>query len=146
MNKKVIQITQPDKEKLERLIEARSKTSTRDQENLEMLAKELDRAEIVPPHEISSDAVTMHSHILVRDLNTGVESTYKLVFPPDADIAQGNISILAPIATAVLGYRDGDVVECPTPGGWRRLKIAKVLYQPEAAGDAGRPREQQATA
>lgn len=135
MNERVIQITRPDVEKLRRLIETRAKLGTRDQENLDMLAKELERAEIVPAHEISADAVTMHSHVLVRDLNSGVESAYTLVFPPDADIAQGKISILAPIATALLGYREGDEIEWPTPGGWRRLKVAKVLYQPEAAGD-----------
>src|SRR5215471_18409189 len=130
MNARVIQITNPDVERLRRLIEARTKVATRDQENLEMLAKELERAEVVPANEISADAVTMHSHVLVRDLNSGVESAYTLVFPPDADITQGKISILAPIATALLGYREGDEIEWPTPGGLRRLKVAKVLYQP----------------
>lgn len=128
-----IQITQSDKEKLQKLIETRSKTSTRDQESLRMLANELDRAEIVQPHEISADAVTMHSQVLVQDLDRQAEFAYTLVFPPDADIAQGKISILAPIATALLGYREGDAVEWPTPGGRRRLKVSRV-YQPEAAG------------
>jgi regulator of nucleoside diphosphate kinase len=131
----MIQITQPDVERLRKLIVARTKAATRDQENLDMLAKELERAEVVPASEISPDAVTMHSHVLVLDLNSGVESSYTLVFPPDAEIAQGKISILAPIATALLGYREGDEIEWPTPGGLRRLKVAKVLYQPEAAGD-----------
>jgi regulator of nucleoside diphosphate kinase len=135
MNERIIQITQPDVERLRKLIEARTNAGTRDQENLEMLAKELERAEVVPACEISADAVTMHSHVLVRDLKSGVESAYTLVFPPDADITQGKISILAPIATALLGYREGDEIEWPTPGGLRRLKVAKVLYQPEAAGD-----------
>jgi regulator of nucleoside diphosphate kinase len=135
MNERAIQITQPDVEKLTKLIEMRTKMGTRDRENLNMLAKELERAEIVPANKISADAVTMHSHVLVRDLNSGVESAYTLVFPPDADIGQGKISILAPIATALLGYSEGDEIEWPTPGGWRRLKVVKLVYQPEAAGD-----------
>jgi len=130
----MIQITQADMEKLERMVEARRNTSVRDQENLAMLAHELERAEIVHSNSISMDAVTMDSRVLVRDLKSGSESTYALVFPADADIAQGKISILAPIATALLGYREGDEVDWPTPGGSRRLKIVKVLYQPEAAG------------
>jgi Transcription elongation factor, GreA/GreB, C-term len=81
------------------------------------------------------DALTMHSRVLVRDLNSGIESSYTLVFPQDADIARSKISILVPIATVLLGYRGGDEIEWPTPGGRRRLKIVKVLYQPEAAGD-----------
>jgi regulator of nucleoside diphosphate kinase len=135
MNERMIQITQSDMGKLRRLIEARRNTRTRDQDNLAMLAQELERAEIVQPANISMDAVTMHSRVLVRDLNSGIESSYTLVFPQDADIAQAKISILAPIATALLGYREGDEIEWPTPGGRRRFKIVKVLYQPEAAGD-----------
>jgi len=65
----------------------------------------------------------MHSRVLVRDLNSGIESSYTPVFPQDADIAQSKISILVPIATVLLGYRGGDEIEWPTPGGRRRLKI-----------------------
>jgi regulator of nucleoside diphosphate kinase len=117
------------------LIASRLKLPTRDREHLEMLAQELDRAEIVRSRDIPADTVTMHSHVLVRDLDTGRESTYTLAFPSDADIAKGKISILAPIATALLGYREGDEIEWPTPGGRRRLNVIQVLYQPEAAGD-----------
>ncbi len=135
MNERMIQITQGDMEKLRRLIEARRNTRALDRDNLAMLAQELERAEIVPPDNISMDAVTMHSRVLVRDLNSGIESSYTLVFPQDADIAQSKISTLVPIATVLLGYRGGDQIEWPSPGGRRRLKIVKVLYQPEAAGD-----------
>ena len=47
----------------------------------------------------------------------------------------GKVSVLAPIGTALLGYRAGETVEWEVPGGVRRLKIEQVLYQPEAAGD-----------
>jgi regulator of nucleoside diphosphate kinase len=56
------------------------------------------------------------------------------VFPSDADIEANKISILAPIGTAILGYRAGDLVEWPVPAGMKRLRIEAVLYQPEAAG------------
>jgi regulator of nucleoside diphosphate kinase len=135
MNKKMIQVTQGDMERLIALLASRLKLPTRDREHLEMLAQELDRAEIVRSRDIPADTVTMHSHVLVRDLDTGKESTYTLVFPSGADIAKGKISILAPIATALLGYREGDEIEWPTPGGRRRLNVIRVLYQPEAAGD-----------
>ena len=45
------------------------------------------------------------------------------------------VSILAPIGTAIIGYRVGDAVEWEVPAGIRRLKVEKILYQPEAAGD-----------
>jgi len=55
------------------------------------------------------------------------------VFPVDADIEAQRISVLAPIGTALLGYRAGDDVQWLTPGGRKSLRIEEVLYQPEAA-------------
>jgi regulator of nucleoside diphosphate kinase len=58
-----------------------------------------------------------------------------LVYPSASDTAAKKISILAPIGTAILGYRAGDTVEWEVPAGVRRLKIEDVLYQPEASGN-----------
>jgi len=79
--------------------------------------------------------VTMNSKVILRDLDISEEMNYCLVFPKDADIASGAISVLAPVGTAILGYREGDIVEWPVPSGKRRIRIEKILYQPEAAGD-----------
>ena len=69
----------------------------------------------------------------VRDLDSGARAVYTLVFPSDADIERRRISILAPIGTALIGYRVGDRIEWRTPGGTRRLEIEEVLYEPETA-------------
>ncbi len=58
-----------------------------------------------------------------------------MAFPGDADIDQNKISVLAPIGTAMLGYRVGGTLEWEVPAGLRRLKVKAILYQPEAAGD-----------
>jgi regulator of nucleoside diphosphate kinase len=57
---------------------------------------------------------------------------YTVVFPSEADLAARRISVLAPVGTALIGYRAGDVIEWATPGGTRRLQIEAVLFQPEA--------------
>jgi regulator of nucleoside diphosphate kinase len=75
----------------------------------------------------------MHSTVRVRDVASGRSMVYTLVFPSEADLVQGRLSVLAPVGTALLGFRSGDVVEWPVPGGVRRLQIEKVLFQPEAA-------------
>jgi regulator of nucleoside diphosphate kinase len=80
----------------------------------------------------------MNSKAEIRDLNTKETMTYTLVFPLDANIDEGKISILAPLGTAILGYRVGDEFEWEVPSGKRRLRIEKILYQPEAAGDYDR--------
>ena len=71
----------------------------------------------------------------LKDLDTGEENVYSIVFANEANSDEGKISILAPLATALLGYRRGDAVEFQAPARMRRLKIEEILYQPESAGD-----------
>jgi len=77
----------------------------------------------------------MNSRVHLVDLDTQEEMVYTLVFPQDAEISQSKISVLAPIGTAMLGYRVGDTFTWQVPDGVRRLQVKKVLYQPEASGD-----------
>jgi len=102
---------------------------------LEELDEELDRAESMKPQEIPHDVITMHSTFRLRNMDTNEETVYTLVFPGEADSARGKISILAPIGTAVLGYKIGDTIEWEVPAGRKRFKVEEIVYQPEAAGD-----------
>ena len=131
-------ITEPDMDQLSHLVDGVRQTVGTDPAQVKMLATELDRAVIVSPFVISPDVVTMHSRVRVRDLNTNQDSTYTLVFPRDADFSHGKISVLAPVGTAILGCRIGDVIEWNVPGGTRKLRIEEVLYQPERAGRVAR--------
>jgi len=94
-------------------------------------------AEIVEPDSVPPDVVTMRSRVRVLDMVSGHESTYTICYPVEANLDAGKLSVLAPIGTALLGYREGDVVEWPVPGGVRVLKIEKLEHQPEATA---RPR------
>jgi regulator of nucleoside diphosphate kinase len=75
----------------------------------------------------------MNSEVALRDLDTGEELVLTLVFPAAANAEARRVSVLAPLGTAVLGYRARDVIEWQVPGGMRRLRVERVLYQPEAA-------------
>jgi regulator of nucleoside diphosphate kinase len=130
-----IYITEPDYQRLSGLIEITRERNGVDREYLNKLEAELDRAEIVDPKHIPADVITMRSKVRLKDLVSGEANIYSLVFPTEADFSEGKISILAPIGTAILGYKLGDVIEWPVPSGLRRLKVDQVLYQPEAAGD-----------
>lgn len=99
------------------------------------LERELERGDVVAPREVPKGVVTMNSRVRFRDLASRERETYTLVYPADADVENGRLSVLAPLGAALLGARVGDVVECRTPGGVRRLTVERVLYQPEAAGD-----------
>ena len=136
MGQRQILITRDDMARLRELVRAGRRASRRDQSHLAELDRELDRAEIIETEDLSSDVVTMHSAVRVRDLDSGRSVVYTLAFPADADIEQQRISVLAPIGTALIGYRAGDHVEWRTPGGTKRLQIEEVLFQPEAAGSS----------
>ena len=58
-----------------------------------------------------------------------------LVFPEDADDRAGKFSVCSDMGTAILGYKEGDVFDWRMANRTRRIRIGKVLYQPEAAGD-----------
>jgi regulator of nucleoside diphosphate kinase len=94
----------------------------------------LNRSLRIAAHKVPPDVITMHSKAHLTDLDSREELVYTLVFPNEADIRQDKISVLAPIGTAMLGYRVGDIFEWPVPDGIRRLQVKSLLYQPETAG------------
>jgi regulator of nucleoside diphosphate kinase len=131
-------ITELDAAKLRGLLAAFA-TVQRDQEHLEELTLEIERASVIDPADMPRDVVTMHTRVVVVDLVSDARQELVLVFPGQADVAAQRVSVLAPIGTALLGYREGDEVEWPTPGGLRRLRIEQVIQpavKPEAAREA----------
>jgi regulator of nucleoside diphosphate kinase len=129
-------ITKPDYERLTKLIEiARERERDANREYLDRLEEELDRAEVVQQKDIPADVITMRSTVRVKDLDTGEEMTYRLVFPTEANYDEARISVLAPIGTAMLGYSRGDVIEWQVPSGVRRLSVEDILYQPESMSE-----------
>lgn len=138
MRERDIFVTEEDALKLQTLLDGVRQRGTKDRDHLQQIVDELDRAHIVPASEIPPDVVTMNSKLALQDLDTSEEMTFTVVFPSEANADQHKISVLAPLGTAVLGYRAGDSIEWVVPGGTRRLRIERILYQPEAAGDSSR--------
>lgn len=127
-------ITSLDRERLMAILNSPAEQRGPDREHLSELRTELERATVVEPGEVPADVITMNSRFQVRDLASGELHEYALVYPHQADITSGLISILAPIGTALLGYRSGDTVEWKVPSGTRVLKVESILYQPESSG------------
>lgn len=131
-----IYITTSDRERLGNMIElAREQQDRANLPYLSKLEEQLESAEVVASGEIPQDVITMRSKIRFKDLDTEEEKVYTIVFPSEADFDEGKISILAPLATALLGNKRGDTVEFEAPARNRRLLILDILYQPESAGD-----------
>jgi regulator of nucleoside diphosphate kinase len=132
MNDRTIYVTTEDQRRLSGLLAASGHLEGSGKANLRDLSEELGRAVVVPAEAIPADVITMNSRFRLRDLDTGTVAEYTLVYPGKADFSRGNVSVLAPVGTALLGYRDGDTIEWRVPAGLKRLRIEALLYQPEA--------------
>ena len=133
MSDRQIVISEPNARVLRSLLRARN-GATHDQEHLDDLRVELDRALVLDASELSPNIVTMYAAVRVRDLESGLQQNLTLVSPREADVSAGRISVLAPLGTALIGYGKGDVVERIMPGGLRRLLIEDVLQPPTTEG------------
>lgn len=96
------------------------------------LQRELERAIIVSPEAVPPDVVTMSSRVLYTDETTGVRRLVSVVHPLEANSAEGRISVLAPVGTALLGLSVGQTIDWPFPdGSRRRLRVDDVVTQPQ---------------
>ena len=122
-----------DADRLYALLESLPKNSL---PGIEELEQELNRAEIVEPKKMPQDIVTMNSIVRFFVESTKQEFELTLVYPKDMDSIGKNISILAPVGSAMLGLAIGDEIEWPKPGGGTlKVRITEILYQPERSGD-----------
>ena len=102
----------------------------------EALSELIDAAEAVRPQEIGADVATMYSRLRIADPATGGERTLTLCYPADADVAQGLISVLSPMGTALLGLRVGELAEWQGADGQAGQALLRAIeFQPEASGD-----------
>ncbi len=95
------------------------------------LADELNRATVVAPEQMPEGVVMMHSRVECEDELHGDKHELTLVYPREADVDQGKVSILAPVGTALLGLAVGQSMDWDAPGG-RKLRLrVKAVHAPE---------------
>lgn len=99
------------------------------------LAEELDRAIVVPSDRIPRDVVMMNSRLIYSDESTGTTREVELVYPDEADLMTGRVSVLAPVGCALLGLSAGQSIDWNLPGDKvHRLRVERVLSQPRHSG------------
>ncbi len=121
--KPTIAVTRTDNERLWRLAEA---FVDRNPAVAEELLAELDRAKVVEDGRLAVDVVRMGSSLrFTSDLGEDREVT--LVFPGEADIAEGKISVLTPIGVALIGLSPGQSIDWTARDGrTHRLTVESV--------------------
>ena len=122
-----IYITEIDKARLRSLIDLEQGP------DIFELEHEIERAIVVDPQEVAEDVITMNSRALLQVNDEELEIA--LVYPEEADDRVGKLSVCSGIGTAILGYKEGDTFNWRVPNRTCHIRIGKVLYQPEAAGD-----------
>ncbi len=126
-------ITRIDRERLNRLIDEALYGRAEQDRSYHALRREVERACVVEPEGLPQNVVSMRSKALIA--LDGEEEEIQLVYPEEADWTSGRLSVLSPVGTALLGYREGDEIDWETAGGRTRIEIKQLIYQPEAAGD-----------
>jgi regulator of nucleoside diphosphate kinase len=92
----------------------------------EQLIKEVSRAKVIKKEQAPDGLVRLGSMVEIIDEQSAEKTVFKLVLPQEASPDDDKVSILAPIGTAVIGYRQNDVIEWKVPLGIRRIKLNKV--------------------
>jgi regulator of nucleoside diphosphate kinase len=105
------------------------------QSYLRDLEGHLGRSTIVPPTSVDADTITMNSKVRLRDVDSGTSQVVTLVYEADADPFGERLSVLTELGASLLGARVGEDVEWQTRRGPRRLRVERILFQPEAAGE-----------
>ena len=127
MNEDVILITEKDLLRIKHIL---SFQKSEDFENLDL---ELDRAKIISDDIVPPDLVTMNSKVKFLNTQDNKEMVITIVYPSDANFAEGKVSVLASLGSALIGLRVGQEINWMFPDGkTKTLKILDVIYQPEA--------------
>jgi regulator of nucleoside diphosphate kinase len=125
-----ITLTAEDHDRLSALVRAAMGTMP---EIASCLAEELDRASILPKGWAAEDIVRMGSHLEYRDETAGTARTVTLVYPGEADISQGKVSVLTPIGIALIGLKVGQAITWEARNGVVRELTLLGVRQPQDA-------------
>ena len=130
IRKPTITLGRTDHDKLTRLAEAVHAGSA---EISDVLLSELDRARIVPDPRLAEDVIRMGSHVRYTT-ETGEVREVTLVYPAEADISAGRISILTPIGAALIGLSSGQSMDWRARDGRVHRLVVESVCMPEPGG------------
>lgn len=123
-----------DRQRIKKCIAREVLEGTINEHEIKRLNYELENAEIMEPRNIPRDVVTMNSEVKISFVNYPEQVKLKIVYPEEASIKEGKISVFSPIANALLGRKAGDYISWIVPSGGTSFRIDEILYQPEASG------------
>lgn len=97
------------------------------------LAYEVGRAIIVKDDAFPSNTVRLGSKVKVEDVETSKAHEFMIVMPEEADMKEKKVSVLTPMAAAIIGFREGEEAVWQMPAGLKQLKVLEVINKPAYA-------------
>ena len=101
-------------------------TDTNLTKDVQQLSNELDRAIVIQEEELNKKIIRINSEVEFVEEKSKRKMKIQVVLPKNADFNNGKISILAPLATALIGFSENDFVTWNMPNGETKLKILSV--------------------
>lgn len=89
----------------------------------------LSRAQVIDPQSLNHAKVTFGASVALEDTATGEKKVYQLVGPDESDVKTGKISVVSPLAKALIGKENGDLITVLTPKGPKEFEILSVEYK-----------------
>ncbi|MCM2280975.1 MAG: transcription elongation factor GreA [Bdellovibrionaceae bacterium] len=86
-------------------------------------------AEIVDPAQIKSDKIVFGAHVVLTDLESEEEVSYQIVGVDESDVKEGKISILSPLARALIGKTTGDSIQVKSPKGEKEYEVVRFFFK-----------------
>ena len=93
------------------------------------LEDKLSRAEVIDVASLKGGVVRFGATVRIIDEDTDKKTTYQIVGADEADIGSGLLSVISPLARALIGKKKGDSAEVSTPGGHKFYDIVSVRYK-----------------
>lgn len=103
------------------------------QARLAQLLERLSKLSLINLSKIPNDRVSYGSTVLLLDLDTGSEVSYRLVTSEESDVGKGLISTASPIGKSLMGHEEGDEIQTRTPRGVKKYEIMKLTTLHESA-------------
>lgn len=91
------------------------------------LAYEVSRAIVVKNDAFPPNTIRLGSKVKIEDIDTLKTHEFTIVMPGGVEIKEKKISVLTPMAAAIIGFREGDEVVWKMPSGLKRLKVLEVI-------------------
>jgi transcription elongation factor GreA len=96
---------------------------------MEEIEHKLSLAQVIDPATLQHEKIVFGATVTLSDLDNGEDVSYAIVGVDESDISKGRISVESPIARALIGKEEGDMVVVRTPKGVREFEVISIAYK-----------------